>query len=172
MKDDEFDALIGGALGEYSQPEPLGGLEERVLNRVRAEGEVRRRPWWMRWGWVVPVVACAVLALVFLRPVPRVAPPQIVAVTPAPPKPVLREAAPAPRPVTQRKQVRRVPRPALPKLEQFPAPAPLTEEERALLALAKQGEPAHAAFLDLEKRKEPITVQALKIEPLHIEEIR
>src|ERR1039457_6096576 len=45
MKNDEPDALdraldkpLDNALAQYSSEEPLAGLEQRVLNRVRAEG--------------------------------------------------------------------------------------------------------------------------------------
>ena len=55
----------------------------------------------------------------------------------------------------------------LPKQEQFPAPRPITAEERALLALVRE-HPAHAqeVFVALQKSREPIEIQAIQIPPL------
>jgi hypothetical protein len=46
MRNDEPDALDArwtlGALAQYASEEPLAGLEQRVLNHVRAEGAAPR----------------------------------------------------------------------------------------------------------------------------------
>ena len=53
----QFDDILDQALGEYRQAEPLSGIEDRVLQRLRLQSEQRRTPW-LRWG---AVAACAVL---------------------------------------------------------------------------------------------------------------
>jgi hypothetical protein len=118
---DELDSLIDGALAEYSKVEPLAGLEERVLARVRRPRRSRR--WW----WLaVPVAAVVVL---LLRPAPEVAPPVVALV--APPAPPVVAPSPA------RHRVVRRARPAeLPKRNVFPTITPLTAEERLLIHVA------------------------------------
>src|SRR5436305_7129563 len=70
---DDLDRLIDCGLAGYSSAEPLVGLEQRVLRRVRA---VRRRRWW---GLVlIPAAAVLVLALLPARHID-------VAMAPAPP---------------------------------------------------------------------------------------
>lgn len=72
---------------------------------------------------------------------------------------------------------------ALPKLECFPAPQPMTQEERALVAwVARAPAEARDVFADLRKRieepvtfqpvevrkltEEPVTIQPIQIQPL------
>lgn len=45
MASDELDKILDSALASYSQEEPRPGLDRRILNRIRAEGETRRFPW-------------------------------------------------------------------------------------------------------------------------------
>ena len=54
---------------------------------------------------------------------------------------------------------------AMPKLEVFPAPAPLTSEERALMAFVKHDrEQAEQTFAELRRRNdEPIDIQPIQI---------
>src|ERR1017187_9325760 len=79
MKNDEPDALdraldkpLDNALAQYSSEEPLAGLEQRVLNRVRAEGAPPRSGFGRRVAATgVAVVAGVVVAAVWWgRPVP------------------------------------------------------------------------------------------------------
>jgi hypothetical protein len=75
MTNDEPDALdrvLDKALAEYSREEPLSGLEQRVLNRVRAEGSVRRVAFG-RWVLACGIAAVAVIILttvLWKRPLP------------------------------------------------------------------------------------------------------
>jgi len=118
--------MIDGALASYSTAEPLAGLEQRVLQRVRAAR--RRRRWW---GLLAaPVAAALVLALL---PAKRVE----IAVAPTPraeQEPIgvatVRERSP---------QAPRRPHPiqSNPKRESFPTFSPLTPEEQALVELAR-----------------------------------
>jgi hypothetical protein len=59
-------------------------------------------------------------------------------------------------------------RKALPRLPQFPAPAPVTNEERALLAFVTRApKEAQAALIDWQQQSlEPIQIEEIKIQPL------
>ena len=159
---DELDRRIDDALAGYSGAEPLAGIEERVLRRVRVA--TRRRAF----GWAAAIaVAAAMVVTVSVVRVPRVVTPTYRVGVPAVmrPAPVLEKA----RVVTARRvkpRARRARR--LPKLEQFPAPTPLTAEERALIAFVEH-HPAEAqqVFAALQKRShEPIEIQPIQIPPL------
>jgi hypothetical protein len=59
-------------------------------------------------------------------------------------------------------------RQALPRLPQFPAPAPVTNEERALLAFVTRApKEAQEALIDAPQLDvEPIRIEEIKIQPL------
>lgn len=182
---DELDNLIDGALPGYSSAEPMEGLAERVLRRVQAAGAAWRRPWLRRCGFAIPALAVLFVAGVVLRtswkPVPHTAstaqsheartmeafkPP-----FPAPaqrefPPPAVRVSRPKPRNMTG--QEHRVPSRGLPKLQYFPAPEPMTNEERALVAwVARNPAEARDVFADLQKRtEEPVTIQPIEMRKL------
>lgn len=170
---DELDRMIDGALASYSGAEPLAGLEERVLNRVRvAEAERPRLRLW-RWVLVGSVLAALVVVAIVLRtqrnPAPKTN--DIARVETLAPL-VQTPAREAPRVAPTRRGVGKVFQPKrLPKLEQFPAPAPLTAEERALLAFVERSpKDAQQAFADLQKRtNERIEIEAIQIPPLQID---
>jgi hypothetical protein len=144
-QDKRLDEMLDAALAEYGAVEPLRGLEERVLGRLR--GAEARRPWWI-WGAVATaVVAVAIAALLLERPAQRSAPP-VVEKQPAVTAPqAAQPTAPvAPQPTVARAPVRhaagdaqlaRAPQlgisiPALPKRDVFPTPGPPTSEELLL----------------------------------------
>jgi len=60
---DELDELLVRGLASYTT-EPLAGLEERVLTRVRGVGIQRRAA---VWGWAAGVLAMVCLVMVFFR---------------------------------------------------------------------------------------------------------
>jgi len=158
---DELDRRIGSALVGYSDAEPLAGLEERVLRRVRVA--TRRR----MLGWAVAFAAAAalVVTVIVVRVPHHVGPTYRVGVPAVTrPAPVVEKA----RVVTVRRaKTRAVRARRLPKLEQFPAPTPLTAEERALLALvAHHPAEAQQVFAELQKSNEPIEIQPIQIPPL------
>ena len=170
---DELDRMIDGALASYSGAEPLAGLEERVLNRVRvAEAE---RPRLRLWRWVLAgsVLTALVVVAIVLRTQRNPAPEtndiaRVEAHVPL----VAAPAREAPRVAAKRRgRIGKAPQPKrLPKLEQFPAPAPLTAEERALLAFVERSpNEARQVFADLQKRtNEPIEIEAIQIQPLRM----
>ena len=142
------DQMIDAALAGYSRVDPPEGQERRVWQRIDGRRVVRRRIWC---GLAAAAAAAALLAVVLRdghseRPAP---PKAIVYVMP----PGLAAVSPAPRVIHHRKRLR--PR-------QFPLPAPLTGEERALLAFVTE-HPATAAKL---QSGEPIEIQPIEIKPL------
>ena len=169
---DELDRMIDGALASYSGVEPLAGLEERVLNRVRvAETE---RPRLRLWRWILAgsVLAALLVVAIVLRTQRNPAPKtneiaRVEAHVPLAPAPAREAPRVAP---TRLRMIAKAPQPErLPKLEQFPAPAPLTAEERALVAfVGRDPKQAQQVFSDLQKHSnEPIEVGAIQIPPLH-----
>ncbi len=170
---DELDEVIDRALAGYSAAAPLEGLEERVLARARRAGRPRRWPWVYGLGFALAAAAAAVIVVIAWWPAPV-----------APPKPRPAESARnlvvnppvaggGVRRVAQRKsRVRRAARP-LPKQEVFPAPAPMTEEERTLAAWVRRApNEARGIFADLDKRsRDPVAIQAIEIAPLEQSEI-
>jgi hypothetical protein len=68
-RDRKLDQWLDEALSEYSAAEPRLGLEQRVLNRVRAEEQTRSRRWSI-WKWMpaFAAIAAAVIIGVAIRP--------------------------------------------------------------------------------------------------------
>lgn len=159
----ELEYLIDRALPSYGGPEPLAGLEQRVLARIRVAEAARRRAW-IR-GWVAASALAAVFALVAIATRPPDRPyPILRADLPAARLPQNLAANPPAMPHRHTVAVHRAAPPKFPpKLGQFPAPAFLTAEERALLAVP-------AAVADLRKRSEdPIQIEEIQIAPLSID---
>lgn len=176
---DELDNLIDRALPGYASAEPLHGLEDRVLKRVQAAGAARRGQW-SRWlAFAIPAAIALLIAGIALRmdwrgqePVTTTqveSPPEPWPLAPEPQQsPVQPARPPAPTPAMATKPPPPAPPPPLPKEERFPAPTPLTSEERVLIAWARQS-PIEAAqvFGELQNRGiEPIEVQPIEIPPL------
>jgi hypothetical protein len=162
MKSDDLDKALDSALAQYSSAEPLDGLEQRVLNRVRAEGRGGRSG---LGRWLLAMGALVLAGLIAMAVLPK-RPTQPVAVAREP----LGAGLPRSLPIRVPVQV--------PGLQPAPArkarakpirrPAPLTPEERAWLVLAARA-PVETteARLDLESRGvEPIRIEEIKIEPL------
>ncbi len=151
---DGFDNILDEALQEYREAEPLAGIEDRVLRRLRRD--VARRPAFGR-QWRVATAALAMIAILIWAGVRfgyphRSSPPPLVrqrmpAIPVSPEITQLRgrENHISPGPSVHSRAVTVVARQAAqlanatpaPVREQFPMPAPLDREERALLALAR-----------------------------------
>jgi cytoskeletal protein RodZ len=182
---DEFDHVLDEALAQYRDAEPLAGMEQRVLQRVRLHAEHR----WKLWRWWGAFAACAamlaVAAWIGLR---DRASQEIIAKQPATtqqqrppvesrPKNVNTYASqePAPRRALVAKAPSRSPNVAGPALStstkqapvrsQFPSPTPLNSEERALLALA-QTHPETLSHLQSNQDDREIAIAPINIQPL------
>jgi hypothetical protein len=148
---DELDRQLNAALARYAAVEPRPGLEERVLANLRtAPAAASVRAWW-RWSLAAAAVAVVVVALALaLRPgKPR----PVIANHPASAldnqqKPVTQVAAKVqpngPRPQARHRSHANylVHAPtvtaAVPKLDQFPSPQPLSEQEKILADYVRQ----------------------------------
>lgn len=143
---EEFvDRFVEEGLARYSDAEPRRGLEQRVLANLRAQP--KKRPWWV---WLPAPVAAALLVGLVLwltRPQPR--PPMVVERTPSAPvvSPRISSSQTAPEPVAKRRPLRAAHAQARiavaqrrngPRQPVFPSPAPMSEQERLLLAFVKQ----------------------------------
>ncbi|HZQ54542.1 MAG TPA: hypothetical protein VFB14_20240 [Bryobacteraceae bacterium] len=162
MRDKELDEILDAGLKAYSAVQPRQGLERRVLGHVHS---TRRFAWWHWVAVAVPVLACAVGLLLWRQSEPVQTRPATSVETSA------RAMAPVVRPVVVAKHVRRVGQ--TPKRMQFPTPAPLTREERALLEFVQRS-PKEAAELLGETRDseiKPIQIQAISIPPIKIENL-
>jgi len=171
---DQLDSMLNAALAGYSAAEPLAGLEERVLCRVRAIEVTRRRT--AGWAFTFAAAAALVLVAIVMKTPGNLTPKSRDIARTETPAPV-RSAARVeePRVATKRRRGRiaakRTASPELlPKQEQFPAPAPLTAEERVLRSFV-EGHPAEAqqVFAQLQRRSnEPIQIEPIQIAPLLI----
>jgi hypothetical protein len=178
----QLDSVLDAALSAYREAEPLVGIEDRVLQRLRPEPETHRTAWW-KWS---AVAACAVMlalaAWLGLRghgpqgPVVRQqtqasnvdVPPQARPATEAP-RAVTNKRAPQPPSRTPAQVARTAGTPVqLARLDdngrESPQLAtPLTREERQLVALA-QTHPD--ALRSISQEDQPIAIAPLTIQPL------
>jgi hypothetical protein len=159
---DALDRELDAALAQYGAVEPRAGLEQRVLTNLQAEREkMAARTWW-RWPATV-ALAAAVTIVVGASLVWRSAKtPPLVSADHPPTRvqsggqdgPVLAEDVRNLPPLNSsawRKQTNRDRRrqPAVaagPKLEQFPSPQPMSEQEKILASYVAQY-PEHAALI-------------------------
>jgi hypothetical protein len=138
-KNDELDRALDAALAKYATVDPRSGLEQRILARLQRErGHVPARAWWP-WG-----VAAAFATVVFvilglawtgIRRAPTIAihPPIIEPKVTLPAPQIVSSRPPAPdstaKPAPHHPKLTS---PAIPKLDQFPSPQPLSDQERIL----------------------------------------
>jgi hypothetical protein len=163
---DKIESLLDAALASYSRQEPRPGLPRRVLDRIHADTAPRFA--FPRWVWAVPVAACLLWAGIFwTRHAATPERVQVTQVTQVSHVAAARETAPA-RPATPRIVDHPHKRKVLPRLPQFPAPAPVTDEERALLAFVTRApKEVQEALIDAQQLGvEPIQIEEIKIQPL------
>jgi hypothetical protein len=157
---DNIERLLDDALASYARPEPRPGLERRVLDRIHADAAPRFA--FPRWAWAVPAAACLLWAgFLWTRPAAKPGPVQVVHVAPVLVTAPLQPETPW---IAHHARIRK----RLPKLPQFPAPVPITQEEQALLAFVT-GAPkeVQASLLDAQDRGvEPIRIEEIKIQEL------
>lgn len=167
MDNDKLDRAIDAALARYSAVDPRVGLEGRILATLRAErSRLPKRAGW-RWSLAAALAAVFVVAIalawITIQPaqIARKHHPSIT--TPGLQKPGLQKQEAQTRGNGLGNRVRsRVPSPApsaaghrahpqvviaaLPKLEQFPSPQPLSEQEK-MLGRYVTNDPDHAALI-------------------------
>jgi hypothetical protein len=141
-KGDDLDRVLDTALAKYAAIEPRTGLEERILANLRS-GEVpaANSTWW-KWSLAAAVAAVLLVAIaVAWRPRSPSLP--VIANHPAPAQrteprieaPIeaagrdSNAIAQRPRSTALRRKATAV---AVPKLDQFPSPQPLSEQEQIL----------------------------------------
>ena len=162
----ELDTILDEALASYGKAEPLAGLEERIVSRVRAtQRPARGKSAAIMAAMVLAVsaIVCAVLIGVFPTP-SRPKPPVLVSTAGQvedkllPPK---RVQVPAMlKPKSSRRQ-------AAPKEPTFPMRSPVTEQERLLLVLVTR-KPGAAAELDKFRQRQSAPIE---IAPLDVPEL-
>lgn len=141
--EDTLDRALDAALAKYSDVEPRAALNERILANLRAEPTPAVRAWW-RWGLVAGAVAVVLVALALAWRSGSTKQPEItqhprVVAPSAPEAPQIahhdRNIVTPPNPPIRTKAPRR-PKAEVaataPKLDVFPSPQPLSDQELAL----------------------------------------
>jgi len=160
-KRDELDSMLDAALVKYAAVEPRAGLEERVLAHLREEQTRGADRGLWRWGLAAAVVAVFVVAVAVAwrsgKPSQPVIANHASVVMPSPKAPAVvvdaRNEKGAVRP-RNRAAVHRSAHSsasaavvaAVPKLDQFPSPQPLSEQEKILASYVEKY-PEHAALM-------------------------
>jgi hypothetical protein len=162
----ELDQILDSALASYSARHPWPGIEQRVINRL---SQAKPRERWLRWVVPAPVLAgtLAIVAYWFRPEAPHAnVPGRVVQST------VALESEIQPRTsasVARAVRVHRPPslRPRAAKAAVFPAPSPLTAEERALMQLAVSNpEVLQHAQISRQQWNRPLTMESINIPPL------
>jgi hypothetical protein len=174
---DALDRTLDAALAKYSVVEPRGGIEQRILARLRSEQDRIPNRFWWQWSAVGAVTAVVVIAIAFAwkwsRPAKTVAlhpSAAIEAVHSSSVQIVTNKQTRVLRPFAMRQTKathRRVHQPVAvadePKLDQFPSPRPLSEQEKLALeyverfpeeaSLMAQAQTNFARQLEMEERQ-------------------
>ena len=152
---DDIDRVLDAALAEYTSVEPRAGLEDRILANLRdAEKRASQYGLW-NWGFAVALAATIVMGVALIWRWNRPTNQPIAIHPPSTEMPVRSrttdddESAKS-RKTFQRKAVRRVSQHegvlVSPKLEVFPSPRPLSEQEQ-ILAMYVNAYPERAALI-------------------------
>jgi hypothetical protein len=163
-KERDVDQWLNAELGQYGKAEPRTGLENRVLANLRAERMriAARGRWWWAVGTTTALAAIVVAA--WIGEIGRERNPGITSGTSTthreqPRGPI--QARPAPKiahpasgytasQVAKRRPAKRptsdLATASTPKLEQFPSPQPLSEQEQILMSYVVNY-PEHAALV-------------------------
>jgi hypothetical protein len=152
---DDLDRTLDAALSKYTSVEPREGLEERILANVReASTRDAQRAWW-NWGFAVLTALLLIAAALVWRwnqptQKPVAAHPSTVKHGPVEPDLAHRDENNAPPRSLPRRTARHQPErevgAANPKLDVFPSPLPLSEQEKILASYVSQY-PTHAALV-------------------------
>ncbi len=149
--DHDLDRVLNTALALYATVEAREGLEQRILANLHSQESRAHSKWWT-WGLAAAVLAMIIVAVAWsfsghIRPsiANRPAVPQTHETHVAPQKTdntVARNIAPVRKHVVRRTTLRD----NNPKLDQFPSPQPMSEQEK-LLAMYINRDPEHAALI-------------------------
>lgn len=149
-----LDRELDVALAKYAAIEPRAGLEDRVLANLRAGSGRTAERWWRRWSVASAAVAIAAVLIVATtlawRSGTRRAP-LIAHHNPSTSGPSMKETGrqvasnrgengdhqPAPGPTSRRAHAVTVAS-APPKLDRFPSPQPLSEQEKILASYVEK----------------------------------
>jgi hypothetical protein len=170
----DFEAEFDRAIASYADPGDAGyplALASRVMAAVHARGQKRR--WLLAVTVAVPALCCLLIValLDFGRSEPQHRVGDVAAI-PSPPHSAARPPALSPRKpgLTRHEKTRHSP-PPLPKLDQFPTPAPMTEQERLLVEFVGRA-PQHTQQSIAKTQKEadaPLRIAKLTIPKLDSE---
>jgi hypothetical protein len=172
MTSDELNRLLDDALTTYSRREPQPGLEQRVLDAIRAAPPAPKFIF-PRWAFAALAAACLLILAITLRLHRTSSPPPTTWNLPAP-------AVPAQPQTAQRAPEYKIAKKSpgkhlsLPKRQEFPSPAPLTNEERALLAfVARAPAEAREVLMSAQQQSiEPIRIEQIHIQPLQTDSLQ
>ncbi len=146
-ENDRLERWLDSALRQYGAAEPRAGLEERVLARMRVEQESERHSW--SWGLTLGLatavaIMAGILAVEQVREVPpptaRVAGTPPITRTPVGEMTFLRHGTQARNSEAgggSRRSVETA-ESSLPRKDQFPSPAPLSEQEQMLARYVRE----------------------------------
>jgi len=178
---DDLDRLLASALNTYA--EPRLGLERRILARVEEAELSHAAPWQGCLGWSVAATLAASILLYFgisgvwhrqtnpTQTAPRQEQASALRMPNAEREPLRSMPSRPPKLATASIRNKRMPvanaQAAKPKLDVFPAPHPLSEEEQALLALAAQPAEVRQQVLARPAGDEaPLQISAIEISPI------
>jgi hypothetical protein len=148
---DDLDRLIDTALSRFGAVEERRGLEERILANLRDQKSTVQPQWW---AWSLPFAAVAMVIVGILWHFAGWTQPSI-ANQPAPQQRTIKSAIPPhandrvarnAAPVRKHVVLKTVVKKTNPKLDQFPSPRPMSEQER-ILAMYINQDPEHAALI-------------------------
>ncbi|MBZ5544137.1 MAG: hypothetical protein LAO07_10720 [Acidobacteriia bacterium] len=174
MDDDSdhfVDELLEASLQRYRSEEPRAGIENRILANVRASAAQQRRGIWI-WALAAAAAALCIIAVVVSvsrrQPAPVPVPSPLAVTNPAPPNVVPREAPLGLKPIRRVRRAAAAPR----RPEQFPTPAPLSAQEKLLLAYVSQTPPAELRMpVGPSPGAEPLEITELRVAPIEIKEL-
>jgi hypothetical protein len=153
---DELDRTLDAALAKYASAEPREGLEERVLANLRAANTRSAQSAWWNWRFAVIAAVLAIAAVAvwqWNKPMqtPIANHPSTIRQAPVGPDLAHQDGNSA-QPIKSARWLRPRHRPqhetvaANPKLDVFPSPLPLSEQEKILASYVSQY-PKHAALV-------------------------
>ena len=160
-RSDEIDRALDAALAKYAAVEPRAGLEEHVLANLHAERARRVHHAWWRWGLGATAVAVIVLTVALAWRSGRPSQPALANRRPVGKQDLPRSGtqlashdgnAVHSRPPHRLRSESAHPghlgsvAAGIPKLEQFPSPQPLSDQEKILANYVSEY-PEHAALI-------------------------